>query len=473
MKFHLILFCAALNFLVPVSAVHAQDENSLMSYGGDKTGAGSCLFRYYQAMGINPANLGIYHESDVVQLTVGFLDVNGLFFSDALPRSQLVASLLHGTPLTYDEKISIAQDFLETGNSFTGELMPAALVLQFPKVGGFGFTWRERMNGNAKFSHPLADIVFNGLNSPYIDTVVIDVLGQAVGTLTDSASAANLFNGSTFQYNWLREYNLSFGRKIIGTRLLSIYLGGSVKFMQNNAITDITFEADTITGFAAFSKLFDINYGNLTDPNTQLAGRLTPIGKGMGFDVGTTVSVGGKIFGAVSVTDIGSIKYKGNLVTVDDALKDSLINFIGINEADIFSDMDAIFNAEGLFNYLPASERTVSLPTQLRIGAGWHATQKFDFAFDLIQPLNKLAGNLPKTQYAALVNFSPIKGIKLSGGFTGGGFSDFNIPFGISFSFFPEQIWQISIGTGNILSILGQNNPTISLNLSLFRFHYE
>ncbi|MEO5675530.1 MAG: DUF5723 family protein [Chitinophagales bacterium] len=452
--------------------VSAQEQSSLMSYGGGRTGAGSCLFRDYQAIGINPANLGIFF-GDEVQVTTGVLDASGLFYSDALPKSNLISSLINGQNLTEDEKTFIARDFLETGNSFTGEVMPVGIVVQFPGFGGLGFSWRERMSGSVKFSEPLADLVFNGINSKYIDTIIYDILGHAVGILPDSVNTGHLFNGSSLKYNWLREFNLSFGTSVINKNQVDLYVGGSIKFLQSNAIADITFDADTISGFAAFSELFNIDYANFSDPGTEFKGRLSPVGKGLGLDLGTTISFNNKYFAAVAVTDIGSVRYKGNLVTITDAFKDSLINFFGIDEANIFSSMDDIFNAEGLFDYLPSGEKTVVLPAQFRVGAGWRATKKFDFALDLIQPLNKVPGNLPKTQYAALVNFVPVNPVKLSAGITGGGFADFDIPFGIAFSFTPHQIWQLSIGTGDIISLIKQDRPSISLNLSVLRFHYE
>lgn len=449
-----------------------QSESSLMSYGGGRNGASSCLFRDYQTIGINPANLGIFH-GDEVQVTTGAMDASALFYSEALPKSQIVPSLLHHKHLTAEEKISIAKNFLITGNSFTDELMPFGIVLQFPKVGGIGFSWRERMTGDIKFSEPLADLIFNGINSKYVDTIVYDVVGHAIGYLDDSVNAGEFFNGSYLKYNWLREFNISFGRAIIAKKKFNMYLGGGVKFLQSNAIVDIAFDQNNISGFAAFSPLFKIDYANFTDPSVELGGRFSPVGRGLGFDAGTTISFSDKIFAAVSVTDIGSIKYTGNLVTITDAFKDSIINFIGINEAQIFSDFDSIFNAEALFHYLPGGERTVTLPTQIRAGAGWHANKHFDFAVDVLQPLNKVAGNLPQTQFAALVNYIPVKAIKLSGGLVGGGFEDFDVPVGISFSFVPDQIWQISIGTGDIVSWLRQDKPTVSLNVSLLRFHYE
>jgi len=64
----------------------------------------------------------------------------------------------------------------------------------------------------------------------------------------------------------------------------------------------------------------------------------------------------------------------------------------------------------------------------------------------------------------------PIHGIKISSGLIGGGITDANIPLGISFSFLPEQAWQLSLGTNDIISLLTQKSPTLSLSVSILRF---
>src|SRR5215217_5619806 len=71
----------------------SEEENSLMSYGGGNTGAGSCLFRDYQSIGVNPANLGIYADDGILKLNFGVFDSYGTFYSDALPKSQVLPSL--------------------------------------------------------------------------------------------------------------------------------------------------------------------------------------------------------------------------------------------------------------------------------------------------------------------------------------------------------------------------------------------
>ncbi|MEO6167835.1 MAG: hypothetical protein ABIO46_11565, partial [Chitinophagales bacterium] len=89
---------------------------------------------------------------------------------------------------------------------------------------------------------------------------------------------------------------------------------------------------------------------------------------------------------------------------------------------------------------------------------------------DLIQPLNKNPGSIQQTMFVGLVSFIPVPALKITSGFMGGGIANLDIPLGVSFSFTPEQAWQLSIGTRDIISIFKQSTPTLSLSVSLLRF---
>jgi hypothetical protein len=94
---------------------------------------------------VNPANLGIFGTETSV--TFAFLEATGVVFSDALPKSDLVQSIIKGKKLTEAEKLTIAQLFAEDGLSFNNELMPVGIAIQIPEIGGFSFTWKEKISG--------------------------------------------------------------------------------------------------------------------------------------------------------------------------------------------------------------------------------------------------------------------------------------------------------------------------------------
>ncbi|MBK9731902.1 MAG: hypothetical protein IPO83_11565 [Chitinophagaceae bacterium] len=462
------MFKNALVFFICLFTFKKAIGQELLSYGGGTFGAGSTLYRDYQSAGVNPANLGIF--GDETRMTFAFFDASGLVYSDALPKTDLVQSIIHGKKLSEDEKLTIAQLFAEDGLSFNYELMPVAFALQIPKVGGLSFTWKEKLSGDAILNPAFADLVFNGLNSKYIDTIIQDAAGYLVGHTDTTLSYSQYFNGSSFQSSWTRDFNISYGRKIIDLEGISIYGGIGVNFLLGNAITDISYSENTATGFAAYSSVFDIDYANITNPQLDLKGNLYPVGKGFAIDFGGTVSIKNKIFGGISVTNMGSMKWNGNLVKLNDGILDSVVNFIGVNSADIYSDIASLLNAGGLFSWSPQSEIKQTLPAQLRIGGAIRPLDKLEIGVDVIQPLNKHPGSIQQTMLSALVSFVPVKALKITTGMMGGGVADFDIPLGVAFSFTPEQAWQISIGTRDIISLFKQNTPTLSLSVSMLRF---
>lgn len=89
---------------------------------------------------------------------------------------------------------------------------------------------------------------------------------------------------------------------------------------------------------------------------------------------------------------------------------------------------------------------------------------------DVIQPFNKNPGSMQRTTVAGTINYTPFPYLKLSTGFVGGGIVNLDIPLGVSFSFTPQQAWQLSLGTNDIVSLIKQNKPTIALSVSLFRY---
>ncbi|MCS6917950.1 MAG: DUF5723 family protein [Chitinophagales bacterium] len=459
--------------LLPATAV-AQVDQGLISFNPMPVETSIALARDYQSAGINPANLGLYpmdHEVPIV--TLGLLEASGMFYSDALPKSDLLPSLFRGETLSADERRSLAQQFATNGHVMSTSILPLGICVQFPRFLGVSFTWQERFTGNAVLSEPFADLLFNGLESAYIDSVFVGVTNDLIGIADTSYNFYELFNGSQIQYNWLRDYTISAGRQLFAGGAISLYAGGAVKFVQSNALADVQIQDDTVTGFAAFSSLFDINYGNLTDPDVQLGGRFAPVGKGMGFDVGLTLRLGRSLLLSGAVTDIGRMSYTGNLVTVTQTLTDSLINYLGLNYATVFSDLETIFNAKGLFRYLPEANYETTLPTMLRLGAGWYMSSDVRLGLNVVVPVNDAVAYWSEPRLSATLDMRVVPAVKLSAGLKLDGREVLNIPAGIVFTFTPREIWQLGFGTGDVISLVRQDRPTLSLRLALSRFQFH
>ncbi len=453
---------------------HGQPVHALMGVAINPEAAGAALFQDYSCIGINPANLGIYaYQSEVPIVNLSILTSTGTFFSDALPKSMILPSLFGRHVLTSEEKRTAALSFVESGHTVSAQLMPVALAVQFPRFAGIAFTWRERIVGSVHLTTPLADLLFNGLHSPYIDTVVELVTGDLLGFPTQQSDLLQLFAGSHLQYNWLREYAISVGRRIIEGKFLQLYAGATYKILQSNALVQMHFSADTISGIAAFSPLFNINYDRLLDPDVQVGGRFAPVGTGMAIDAGITCKLGRSLYLAASLTDLGTLTYRVNTVGVGNILNDTLINYLGLNYATVFSDWKNLFNASGLFSYVPAGEQQVALPTAWRLAAGWYLSDEVHLGADVRHALNDQWFGLDSWRLGGMLTMSVVPNLIVAAGITTQANEVVNVPAGIAFSLTPRQIWQLSIGSNDIVSWIRQDRPTISLNLSLLRFHFR
>lgn len=360
--------------------------------------------------------------------------------------------------------------FATNGLAFNAELMPVGFALQIPHFGGISASWKEKISGNIILNEGFADLIFNGLNSKYIDSIISDIPGELIGLSDTTLPFSQYFNGSKLQFSWIRDFNISYGRKIVDVNLITVYGGIGINILKGNAITDISYENGKASGFAAFSPIFGIDYSDLTNPDIQLKHGLSPVGKGFAVDIGGTISIKDRIYAGISVTNLGSMTWDGNVVSLNDGILDSIQNFIGVDAANIYTDLKDLINAGGLFNWTPEPEIKQALPAELRVGGAIRVSKMFEFGIDVIQPFNKNPGSMQNTTIAGIVNFTPINAIKISSGFVGGGIADAQIPLGIAFSVTPEQAWQVSIGTDDIISLVRQNRPTISLSVSLLRF---
>lgn len=111
------------------------------------------------------------------------------------------------------------------------------------KIGGFAFRVSDRFQWYSKFGETASDILFNGKNAAYFDSLqylnpttgITQIIPNHQNMSADSlknvlmglANApkmiGTLFNNSEIKMTWTREYNLSYGRKIFGDSLL-LYL---------------------------------------------------------------------------------------------------------------------------------------------------------------------------------------------------------------------------------------------------------
>ena len=141
------------------------------------------------------------------------------------------------------------------------------------------------------------------------------------------SNISKLFEGSQISLSWTREYNLSYGRKIIEKdSVFALYAGVGIKYFQGMAYVDITSNGDgQMEAFSSMSSAFGINYGDaaLSNPSADsIASSFLPrsVGHGFGMDFGVNVLLFNKLKIGLAVNNIGSMTWDGNVYTVKDTL---------------------------------------------------------------------------------------------------------------------------------------------------------
>lgn len=273
------------------------------------------------------------------------------------------------------------------------------------------------------------------------------------------------------QGSWVNEYNFAFGRKVVEQPGLEISAGAGYKYIQGVGVMDVTVEKGEVKAYSALSPIFGVDYGDVTtDPNFNFETRKSvfrPIGTGHGFDFGITAEVQEQWRFGASVTDIGRMTWKGNLLTArDQPVK--RVESEGINTFNFFEEVGNLFGSDrdSLLNYQPQKERKESLPTRLRLGAGYRISDRFEAGIDFTQPLNNEAGNIPNPFFGLGIDYR-VGILRASSGITAGAGHNVGIPLGITLV---TDVVDIGIATRDLPGLFADKNPYYSVAFGLLRF---
>jgi hypothetical protein len=451
---HLLLF---LSFLVSFNPLQAQHELNNFSATG-RGGVINTFANDYQALGVNPANLGRSNPA-----VVSFTLVEGGFGanSQAMRRDVWRNFLNHPEePLSLENRRQLAQMFANDNVlNLQLEINTFALSVQHPKLGGIALSNRHRFASHVRMNQTMAEVFFFGQNAPVFAT------GQPV-------RVAEAIQGSSVQGSYLNEWNLAYGRKVLSLPGFELALGAGYRYVQGIGAFELTSLDGEFSAFHSLSPIFKVDYGrHLLDPNFNLRERergLQPVGSGHGFDLGLSAEITKSFRLALSVTDIGSMQWEGNLlVSGDELLKP--FDAEGATSYDFFgeaADIGEQINKTS-FSYGPRSSLTKQLPTRLRTGIGFQAHEKLELGLDVVVPLNNSPGNIPEAFVGLGVDYRPVRFLRLSSGLTTGAGDYWNLPLGLGLV---TSAYEFGIGTRNILGMASDRNPGMSVAVGFLRF---
>ncbi|WP_324676264.1 DUF5723 family protein [Hymenobacter sp. GOD-10R] len=450
--------------LVSPTLLHAQNELGNFS----ATGRGGVINTFatdYQAVGVNPANLGRAGGARVA-FTIG--EISAAANSQSLTRDQLKSFVYdRDQKLTLADKQGLARSFTsDNALNVNAGSTAFGLSVQLPVIGGIAVSSRQRVVGHVELNKDAAELLFLGSQAPIYANY--DPNSGKVPLISE------VLAGSAVQASFLNEYNIAWGKKLLDLPAFQLSAGVGYRYVQGFGVLDIRIQPGDLKAYSSLSPVFNIDYSSISagNPNfnAQVDGGLEKTGKGHGFDLGAAAEIGKMIRVGLSVTDIGHMTWEGNLLSANDQ-KLKKLNSTGVGTYNFFKEASEILasGTDSLFQYQAGQARRANLPTKLRAGFGVRISEFLETGLDVTLPLNSVAGNYVSPYVGAGIDYSPKRWLRLSSGLAGGAGSRLSVPLGITFV---SKVYEAGFSTRDVPGLLTAKNPYLSVAMGVLRFKF-
>ena len=493
----------ALLFGIACSGSVAVAQTELSSFTATGKGGATSFVTDYQAVGINPANLGWTWRFEEKKFAFGLGDNTFSIHSQALTKQNLRNEFWGATKglinpankdttntFTYDEKMQAAKDFADAGFAINSDIGLFGFAFTHEKIGGIGFRINLHNQFYSRLGKTASEIVFLGRTAPYFDSLLIfdgvdttmvandpgaydpDQVVKGISGLPKMFS--QILDGSLITLNSYVDYNLSYGRKVFEVdSVVALYAGIGLKFVQGMGYLEIESKDGVLSAFSALTPAFPIDYGSAADQNpsaiTQNGIFPKSVGRGFGFDIGVNAILFNRFKVAAAFTNAGTVTWDGNVYTVKDSLLIDTDN-PGLENYSIFQALGNFSGDNGLLEWKGLDSRKVSLPSLFRLGGSVDIIpQKLELGFDAIFPMNDAPGQLQRPMLGFGGDVRPLKFLELSAGFMTGGNYDFMIPVGLTL-YAPKGGYEFGIASRDALTFFLKNGPTLSWSVGFLRF---
>lgn len=468
-------------------ALVGQSELSVFTTTG--RAASTTFVTDYQAIGINPANLGWTWRHAGKHVAFGLAEGSYSVYSNALTRADIRNRLLNTDfRFTESEKEQAGRQFADAGIIGNVDLMLFGAAITTEKAGGFAFQVRDRMQLSSRFGPLTAELAFLGYRSDYFNLLVLvtgDTISNyanmspdslaliALGIATQPQLISRVLDGSHLKASWYREFNFSYGRHLVRNDDVELDLGIGLKYLLGIGIVDIVGVNGNASGFTAISSSlgFDPESGERRENAPSIGRSLAspaPAGKGFGVDVGMSAIIGKKWKLGASVCNIGSINWSGNVYTASDG---SLVDLAtaGLDNYNIIHGLNDFVTNSGFMEWEADRHAKRPLPTSGRFGLGLTVGERLELGAEVVVPMNDEPGNLDGPAFGIGGDVRPFKWVQLSTGLSGGGGYALNVPVGITF-IAGGGTWEVGVASRDVVTYFAQANPMLSLSMGFLRF---
>ena len=195
------------------------------TFGASGRAAATTFVTDYQALGINPANLGLKWRFEGKHVAFGLLEGTYAVHSDALTRDDMYNRMLN-TDFRFSEggKEEAGRIFADAGVQAGANLMSLGFAYSGEHLGGLAFQVQDRIHVGAKLGPRMSQILFEGYRADYFDLLVLatgdtvanyanmspDSLAMVVlGVATQPQLLGRVVNGTNIGLSWYRE--MAFG----------------------------------------------------------------------------------------------------------------------------------------------------------------------------------------------------------------------------------------------------------------------
>lgn len=453
----------ALILSVCITALQAQTEGSAFNQTG-RGGTATTFAMDYESIGINPANLGIKTDYSI---GLGVAEFGFSIYSKALEKDEVHTILFNNDDKYIDsaEQKVLAEEFLDNGITYNADVRALGLSFRLGENSALAFSFDGSANYYSKLGESASSIIFQGYDfTDYIDTIVVTP-DDTFGVAYEPLSLSEIMKGTSVRFNVRNDINLAFGTRLLSKEKFSLYGGIGIKYVMSYAYFDFESDGTTITGTSALG-LGILNLNQFDTPSEIIDETYKPVGKGIGFDLGATLKIGEKFTAGASLIDIGKVHYTANVLELNDVVLDT-IYFTGVNSIDPIQLISQLTKNENIIAYNGIKEFDAALPTNLRLGAGYKVSESLNLGADIVMPLNEVGGAYETALMGLGAELTVAEILKLSSGINFGGGYDFNLSGGIGLDF---KIWEIGVATRDLLTVFGQQRPTISMAAGFLRF---